>query len=94
MNLLGRKGLLEFVACHPDLRPQVAAWVKEVEEAHWRGPLDVRARYASASFLGDQRVIFNLKGNKYRVDTKITYEQQIVLVKRIGTTREYSKWNF
>lgn len=94
MKLAGRKHLAQFVARHADLRSSMGAWVAEVEEAQWHTPSDVKVRYPSASFLQENRVIFNLKGNKYRLDTKISFENQAVLVVRIGTHADYSKWTF
>ena len=52
----------------------------------------MKARFPTASFLADNRIVFNLKGNKYRVETKVSYEINVVLVLRIGTHSEYSKW--
>ena len=63
-----------------------------MEEAEWKGSADVKARYPTASFLSDNRVIFNIKGNKFRLETKINYDVKVVLAKRIGTHAEYSKW--
>jgi mRNA interferase HigB len=92
MRLVGRRLLEEFASHHADLRSPLSAWVFEVEEAQWAGPSDVKARYPNASFLTENTVIFNLKGNKYRVETKIHYELKVVLATRIGTHSEYSKW--
>lgn len=94
MRLVGLLLLEEFAGRHGDVRPQIDAWVREVEDASWRSPQDIKARYASASFLSDSRVIFNLKGNSYRLEAKVSYESQVVLIKRIGTHAEYSKWKF
>jgi mRNA interferase HigB len=94
MRLVGLLQLEEFAARHGDVRPQINAWVRELEGASWRSPQDVKARYAGASFLSDNRVIFNLKGNSYRLEVKVSYESQVVLIKRIGTHAEYSKWKF
>ena len=94
MKLLGRKHLDDFARTHADVRAQIDAWIAEVEEARWQSPIDVKARFPSASFLGGNRVVFNLKGNKYRLDTKVNYKNEIVLVKRIGTHAEYDKWTF
>jgi mRNA interferase HigB len=56
---------------------------------------DYRApAHASASFLADYRVVFNLKGNTYRLDVKVSYVSQIVLIMRIGTHAEYNAWKF
>jgi mRNA interferase HigB len=92
--VVGRERLEKFAAKHADARPQIDAWLCEVEEASWRTTNDIKARFPSASLLPGNRVMFNLKGNKYRLDTKVGYESQIVLVMRIGTHAEYSKWSF
>jgi mRNA interferase HigB len=94
MKVVGRKSLEDFVERHSDVRSQADAWLCEAEEAEWQSPQDIKARYAHASFLSDGRVIFNLKGNKYRLETKVTYATRIVLIVRIGTHAEYSKWSF
>jgi mRNA interferase HigB len=93
MRLVGKEVLAQFAKEHADIRGPLKAWVVEVEEATWTGPADINARYPNASFLSDNRVIFNIKGNTYRVDTKVSYEIPVVLVKRIGTHAEYSKWS-
>ena len=92
MRLVGRKLLDGFAALHADIRGPLNAWIAELEEADWRAPADVKARFPTASFLADNRIVFNLKGNKYRVETKVSYEINVVLVLRIGTHSEYSKW--
>jgi mRNA interferase HigB len=94
MRIAGRELLYKFKLKHADASSQIDAWICEVEEATWQKPNDVKKRYLNASVLGDRRVVFNIKGNCYRLDTKIAYVQQIVFVKRIGTHAEYSKWKF
>lgn len=94
MKVLGLMILDEFCKDHTDCAAQVVAWTAEAREAEWTTPNDVRARYANASFLPDNRVVFNIKGNSYRLDTKVYYERQVVIVKRIGTHAEYDKWKF
>jgi mRNA interferase HigB len=93
MRVVGRQRLEEFANRHADIRAQLESWLCEVEEADWRSPADVKMRFPSASILADDRVIFNLKGNRYRLEVKISYGIKIVLVTRIGTHAEYSKWN-
>jgi len=93
MRLVGKELLAQFAKEHADVRGPLNTWILEVEEAIWTGPADVKARYPSASFLSENRVIFNLKGNAYRIETKVSYEITVVLAKRIGTHAEYSKWN-
>lgn len=94
VEIVGRLRLDQLATKHPDARSAVNAWVAEVAEAHWRTPSDVKARFPRASFLKENRVIFDLKGNKYRLDTTIAYQREIVVVRRAGTHAEYSKWNF
>ena len=94
MKVLGLAILHEFCESHVDCVAQILAWIAEAKEAEWTTPNDIRVRYANASFLPDNRVIFNIKGNSYRLDTKINYERQVVIVKRIGTHADYNKWRF
>ena len=94
MKVVGRKHLDNFSRRHADVRSQIDAWLCEVEEAQWLTPNDIKVRFADASFFADNRVVFNLKGNKYRLDTKVTYKNQVVLIIRIGTHAEYDKWEF
>lgn len=89
------KGILsKFSQRHADASLQISAWLAEAEEAKWRTPNDIKARYVHASFLSNNRVVFNIKGNKYHLDTKINYQHQIVSVQRIGTHAEYNNWKF
>jgi mRNA interferase HigB len=92
MRLVGRKLLDDFAGLHADIRGPLDSWVAEVEEAHWIAPGDIKARFPTASFLSDNRVVFNIKGNKYRIETKVSYEIDVVLVLRIGTHSQYSRW--
>lgn len=92
MRLVGRDLLAEYAMRHAEIRSPLNAWIYEVEDADWAGPTDIKARYPKASILSGNRVVFNIKGNKYRVATKVSFEVKVVLVKQIGTHSEYSKW--
>jgi mRNA interferase HigB len=94
MTLAGKNILAEFARKHADVRGAISAWTAETEAASWKGSQDVKARFPSASFIGDGRVVFNLKGNHYRLDVQIDYITKVVLVKRIGTHTEYDTWKF
>ena len=94
VQVVGRPILKRFVQMHSEVGPPVDAWLREALAATWRTPADIKARYVSASFLANNRVIFNLKGKKYRLDTKIAYQTGVVIVKRIGTHTEYDRWSF
>jgi mRNA interferase HigB len=91
MRLAGRLVLQRFIAEHADARSATAAWVGEVEGKTWSSPGDIKLRYPSASFLPNNRVIFNIKGNKYRFVVVVIYAGQTVLVEWAGTHAEYSK---
>lgn len=94
MKVVGLGRLEDFKQKHRDSQSQLDAWVREVSSAGWRTPQDIKARYVHASFLADNRVVFNIKGNRYRLDTKVSYATQVVVVVRIGTHAEYDSWNF
>jgi mRNA interferase HigB len=71
----------------------MTAWLVEAEHAEWRTPNDVKARYASASFLAENRVVFNIGGNRFRLVLRIAYRTQTVVIERVGTHAEYDTWN-
>lgn len=65
------------------------AWYAEAKSAAWRSPADIKSRYRSASFVGDNRVVFNIGGNKHRLVVHVNYGLGIVLIKFIGSHEEY-----
>jgi len=67
------------------------AWFHEVMRAEWKSPADVRISYRNASIVGPDRVVFNLKGNSYRLVVAVDYERQIIFIKWVGTHRDYDK---
>lgn len=91
MRLISRKKLIEFWTKYVDSEEQLKAWAFEVEHAEWRTPSDVKARYGTADFLKNNRMVFNIRGNRYRLIVKIEYNIQIVFVRFIGTHKEYDK---
>ncbi len=94
MQLLGLIKLDDYRREHADVRGALDAWQLEVERSHWSGPQDVKNRYPSASILSDNKVIFNIRGNKYRLVVKAKYEKGIVLIEWVGTHAKYSKQSF
>ncbi len=94
MKLLGLLKLEEFKQKHANSRGSLDVWQAEIEQAQWDGPHDVKRRYATASFLSDNRIIFNIKGNSYRLVVKVKYQNGIVMIEWVGTHAEYSKQNF
>lgn len=92
MRLVNIKLLSEFRQKHADAGSHVDAWQAEAAAACWQTPLDIKRKYAGASILPENKVVFNIKGNKYRLKVKVSYKSQIILVEKIGTHNEYMKW--
>lgn len=92
MKLLGKKLLDDFQKKHADAKSQIESWKAEIEEAKWTTPHDLKSRYPKASLVGNQQVVFNICGNKYRLLAMVNYKNEIVLVKNIGTHKEYENW--
>ena len=80
MRILGLPLLEEFKQKHANSRGQLDAWQTDVEHEHWQTSQDIKRRYRSADFLADNRVIFNIKGNTYRLVVKVRYQNGLVVV--------------
>jgi mRNA interferase HigB len=93
MRIISKKILREFWAQYPDAEQPLKAWHKTVQEATWRTPAEAKSQYRSASLIGDNRVVFNIAGNKYRLVVVVRYRIQRVYVRFIGTHREYDRTN-
>lgn len=91
MKLLGTDRLDDFCKEHADCRKWIANWIADVREQHWQSGHDIKHGYASASFLSNNIVVFNVRGNDYRLETQIAHRTGIVMVKWIGTHAEYTK---
>ena len=76
---------------HRDAESPLKAWLAEARQAHWTSPQDVKNRYPNASIIAKNRVVFNIKGNDYRLIVAIAYRMQYVYVKFIGTHADYDK---
>jgi mRNA interferase HigB len=91
MRIIATRTLYRFWERHPAAKPAIQVWVDEVRQARWQQPADIKAHYANASILGNRRVVFNIKGNDYRLIAAIAYGVGIVYVKFIGTHAEYDR---
>ena len=74
-----------------DSEQHLKAWYQEARKAVWQNPNEVKAHYRNASIVGDNRVVFNICGNKYRIVVKINYTAQWVFIRFVGTHKEYDK---
>ena len=89
MRIVAVKFLREFWEKHPDAEQPLKSWVEETRKAAWTQPSEIKAHYRNASILVNRRVVFNIKGNDYRLVVSIAYRYQAVYVKFIGTHQEY-----
>jgi mRNA interferase HigB len=81
------------MAKHSRCRSSLKAWLAEARAAGWTSPTDVKARYPSASILPENRVVFDIAGNRFRLLCRIAYQSALVVIQRIGTHDEYDKWD-
>ena len=88
-----RKTLIDFYNIHKETKSQLEAWYYEVKNSDWKNPAEMKEKYGKASIIGGNIVVFNIKGNKYRLVTKINYQMKTVYIKFIGTHKEYDKIN-
>jgi mRNA interferase HigB len=91
MRVIAKSTLQAFWRGHPDAEGPLLAWFREVEKEDWDGPAKVKAKYRSASIVGGNRVVFNIKGNDYRMVVKINYPYRVIYVRFVGTHAEYDK---
>ena len=83
------KTLREFWSKHTDAEHSLRAWYEEASKASWARPADIKAKYRNASILKNRRVVFNIKGNDYRLVVALAYNTGVVFVKFIGTHGAY-----
>lgn len=89
MRVIALHTLREFWERHPDARPALEAWYSDARGATWKAPSDIKHTYRNASIVGKNRVVFNIKGNSYRLVVAVQYEHGIVFVRFVGTHRDY-----
>ena len=93
LRVVAKKILRDFWEKHEDCEQQLKSWFREAQKAEWKNPNEIKTEYPSASILNVNRVIFNIKGNNYRLIVKISYEYEMVWIQFIGTHAEYDKIN-
>jgi mRNA interferase HigB len=97
MRVIARKTLTRFAeslrghAAHKSVKSALDAWFHEAKRAEWRSPADVKKSYATASIIDEERVVFNIKGNDYRLVAAIDYGRQTVFIKWIGSHSDYDR---
>ena len=89
MKIVAIKILREFWTLYPDAEQPLKAWVDEVKQAGWTQPAEIKLKYRNASILKNKRVVFNIKGNDYRLVVSVAYRFSAVYIKFIGTHGQY-----
>ena len=92
-RIFSRGTLRQFWEKHPETEQYLKTWYETAMKSDWKSPNDVKNAYANASILKNQRVVFNIKGNAYRLIVKFNFEKQWMFVRFIGTHQEYDKIN-
>jgi mRNA interferase HigB len=91
MRIIARKTLKEFWERYPDAQQHLLAWYDDARQAAWKSPAEIKSVYRNASFLANNRVVFNIKGNSYRLIVAIHYDHGIVYIRFVGTHLEYDR---
>jgi mRNA interferase HigB len=91
VRVIAKRTLRDFWEKHADTEQQLKAWYNEAEQADWKSPNDIKKDYPSASILEDNRMVFNIKGNNYRLIVRINYKYGVVWIRFVGTHAEYDR---
>ena len=90
-RIFAKSTLRKYWEVHPDTEQYLKTWYDTAMNSAWKSPNDVKQTYAHASILKDNRVVFNVKGNSYRLVAKFNFEKQWIFIRFIGTHQEYDK---
>ncbi len=89
MRIIARRRLREFWSNHADAEQPLRAWYATARRAEWLTPQDIKNAYRRASFVADNRVIFNIGGNNYRLVARVDYQRSIIYIRFLGTHQAY-----
>lgn len=91
MRILSRSTLRDFWETHPDAEAALKTWYYEASHADWQSPADIKIAHRNVSIIANDRVVFNIKGNSYRLIVAIRYDIGIIFIRFIGTHADYDK---
>ena len=91
VRVIAKKILRDFWTKHKDCEHQLKSWYHEAELADWKSPKEIKKEFAPASFLQNNRVVFNIKGNNYRLIVRVNYDYGIIWIRFMGTHQQYDK---
>lgn len=93
MRVISKATLVNFWLIHPPARTALQTWFEDASHSDWKTPQDIKARYANASFVGANGVVFNIKGNDYRLVVAVAFRYSAVYIKFVGTHAQYDAIN-
>jgi mRNA interferase HigB len=93
MRIIALKMLRRFWEQHPDAQQVLQAWYRDAKRATWSTPADIKNVYRNASLVGNNRVVFNIRGNQYRLVVVVNYTSGIIYIRFIGTHQDYDRIN-
>jgi mRNA interferase HigB len=91
MRVFSRSTLREYSERNPDAEQALDAWYRDARRATWKSPSDIRNQDPTASIIAKDRVVFDIRGNRYRLVVHVRYGEGLVFVRFIGTHQEYDR---
>ncbi|WP_044529443.1 type II toxin-antitoxin system HigB family toxin [Herbaspirillum sp. B65] len=89
MRIIALSTLRTFWTAHPAAETPLRAWHALASRVNWKTPADIKAAYRNASFIRNNRVVFNIKGNDYRLVVAVRYDKELISIRFVGTHRQY-----
>lgn len=91
MRIISKKALRDFWLLNPDAEYLLNAWYQIAKRAIWRTPADIKSQYRNASLVGNDRVVFNIAGNKFRLIVAVNYAYQVLYIRFVGSHAQYDQ---
>lgn len=91
MRIIAKKTLVQFYTEYPDAKTALVEWYEKTQEAQWENFAQVKQRFNSADYVGNNRIVFNIKGDKYRIVALVLFRIQMVYIRFIGTHNNYNQ---
>lgn len=91
MRVIARKAIVECYLKHSDARTALEEWYEKTQDADWDSLADVKQMFNSADYVGNNRIVFNIKGNQYRLVALVLYKIKRVYIRFVGTHQEYDR---
>lgn len=91
MRIISRKALKDFWGKHPDSEQSLRAWFAEAKKASWNNFNEIKLRFPSASIVGKDIIVFNIRGNTYRLIVRVLFTQRKIFIRFVGSHKEYDK---